>query len=117
MEAHRLLQAGHTIILSPFSFSYTRADTPQKKQTPPQEADTPQKADTPQEQTPTPPKRQTPQEADTPPKKQTPPEAGSGIWSMSGRYASYWNAFLFIFCFSFWHAHQHHVKHCKTTQN
>ena len=24
-----------------------------------------------------------------------PPEADSGIWSMSGRYASYWNAFLF----------------------
>ena len=36
-----------------------------------------------------PPKRQ------TPPRRQTPQEAGSGIWSMSGRYASYWDAFLF----------------------
>ena len=38
--------------------------------------------------------------ADTPPKQtpweQTPPEADSGIRSMSGRYASYWNAFLFM---------------------
>ena len=25
-----------------------------------------------------------------------PPEADSGIWSTSGQYASYWNAFLFI---------------------
>ena len=38
---------------------------------------------------------QTPPGADTPP-EQTPPlrEADSGIRSMSGRYASYWNAFL-----------------------
>ena len=45
----------------------------------------PPKADTPQEQTP-------PQEADTPPKKQTPPPR---YGHCCGRYASYWNAFLF----------------------
>ena len=27
-----------------------------------------------------------------------PPEADSGIWSTSGRYASYWNAFLLLVC-------------------
>ena len=39
----------------------------------------------------------------TPPLEQTPPfpwEADSGIRSMSGRYASYWNAFLYFICFS-----------------
>ena len=54
-------------------------------------------ADTPPEQTPPgadtlPPQsrhQQTPPGADSPPK-----EAGSVIWSMSGQYASYWNAFL-----------------------
>ena len=47
--------------------------------------------------------------ADTPSREQTPPhpgadtplwEADSGIRSTSGRYASYWNAFLFLFCFA-----------------
>ena len=34
---------------------------------------------------------------DTPPREQAPsPEADSSIWSTSGRYASYWNAFLFL---------------------
>ena len=67
--------------------------------TPPKEADT----------YPTPPGGRPPQEADTPPqeadpprarppKTQTPQEAGSGIRSMSGRYASYWNAFLLLLC-------------------
>ena len=37
-----------------------------------------------------PPAKETPQEANTP------PEADSGIQSMSGQYASYWNAFLLI---------------------
>ena len=63
-----------------------RADTPPQEQTPPGE-DTPPRADTPQEQTP-------PGE-DTPPRADTPLEADSGIRSMSGWYASYWNAFLF----------------------
>ena len=38
--------------------------------------------------TPPPPKQ-------TPPRSRPPTEADSGIWSMSGRYASYWNAFLY----------------------
>ena len=56
-------------------------------------------ADTPWEQTPT--REQTPPGADVPqsrhPPEQTPPSPGadSGIRSMSDRYASYWNAFLY----------------------
>ena len=38
----------------------------------------------------------------TPPGQGTPPEADSGIWSTSGRYASYWNAFLFSVVLSTW---------------
>ena len=52
----------------------------------PQGADTPPGADTPG--------RRHPQEQ-TPP-EQTPPEGDSSIRSKSGRYASYWNAFLFV---------------------
>ena len=63
--------------------------------TPPRstEADTPLGAD------PTPPQEQTPPlGADTPPGSRHPTRlADSGIRSMSGRYASYWNAFLFSF--------------------
>ena len=77
------------------------------KQTPPgsrhpPEADTPQ-ADTPQSRPPQSrhthpsPRADTPQ-ADTP-QSRPPPEADSGIQSMSGRYASYWNAFLLIIVF------------------
>ena len=83
---------------------------------PPQEADTPThprsrhppEADTPWVQTPPrsrhPPKKQTSPRADTPqsrppradpPRADTPQEAGSSIWSISSRYASYWKAFLF----------------------
>ena len=79
------------------------ADTRQDQTPPPPGADTPLAADPPSrhphpEQTPprsrhpleqTPWSRQPPQ-ADTPPRK-----SDSGIRSMSGRYASYWNAFLF----------------------
>ena len=83
---------------------------PPQKQTIPQEqtprpgADTPQKqtppgADTPQEADPLgsrqPPRSRHPLEADTPQSRHPPQEADSGIWSMSGQYASYWNAFLF----------------------
>ena len=73
------------------------ADTPQSRhplrsspleQTPPPSRppweQTPPGADTPSGADP-------PREADTPP-----PEADSGIRSTSGRYASYWNAFLLI---------------------
>ena len=88
-----------------------RADKPQE-QTPPQKrkppksrhppkADTPPKADPPKSRHlpkkqmpaksrhPPPPSRHPPR-ADIPPPREAP-----GIWSMSGRYASYWNAFLF----------------------
>ena len=51
---------------------------------------TPLRADTPQEQTP-PPGADTPRESRPPPKK-----ADYCIRSTSGRYASYWNAFLFV---------------------
>ena len=54
----------------------------------PRGADTPPGADTPREQT-------HPPRADIPPGADTPREADSGIRSMIGRYASYWNAFLF----------------------
>ena len=59
---------------------------PPRSGRPPQDqADTPQdQADTPRDQADTP-----QDQADTPP-----PEADSSIWSTSGRYASYWNAFL-----------------------
>ena len=64
----------------------TRQTTPQE-QTPPRTRQTPLGADTPQEQTP---------REQTSPWEQTPPrEADSSIRSTSGRYASYWNAFLF----------------------
>ena len=43
-----------------------------------------------------PPREQTPLGADTPQEQTPPPEADSGIRSTSGRYASYWNAFLFV---------------------
>ena len=68
---------------------------------------TPQEADTTQKQTPprsrhppredTPPRSRHPLQEQTSPKEAdtTPQEAGSGIWSMNGRYASYWNAFLY----------------------
>ena len=66
---------------------------------PPQEQTNPPEADTPWKQTPPrsrhPPWGRHPLEADTP-REQTPPqEADSSIQSTTGRYASYWNAFLF----------------------
>ena len=45
----------------------------------------------------------------TPPGQTPPPEADSGIRSTSGRYASYWNAFL-LACESTWYIHE-----CLTT--
>ena len=46
------------------------------------------------------PRKPTPREAGTPSRKQAPlapgKQAPPGIRSMSGRYASYWNAFLFL---------------------
>ena len=63
---------------------------------------TPPRADTPLEQTPleqTPPEQTPPWSRAPPPEQTPPPKADSGIRSMSGRYASYWNAFLFPFAF------------------
>ena len=60
---------------------------------PPDQADTPQTR-----QTPPGPGRHPPDQADTPPRPGRPPpppdQADSSIRSTSGRYASYWNAFL-----------------------
>ena len=87
--------------------SPSEADTPPGSRHPPRSRHTPLGADTPREQTP-PGSRHTPQSrhpagsrhplgVDTP-QEQTPPQEGdSGIRSMSGRYASYWNAFLFAY--------------------
>ena len=77
------------------------ADTPQSRHptgadTPPWSRPPPKQTWHPREQT-CPPREQTcPPRADTPPGADTPPphEADLGIRSMSGRYASYWNAFL-----------------------
>ena len=79
------------------------ADTPLSRQPPDQIPTTP-RSDTPLEQTPsgsrhppeqTPPGANTPMEQ-TPPGADTPQKADSSIRSMSGRYASYWNAFLLL---------------------
>ena len=72
--------------------------SPQSRHPPEQtlpRADTPQ-ADTPLEQIPP---EQTPLEQTLPLPEQTPlQEADSSIWSTSGRYTSYWNAFLCCKC-------------------
>ena len=57
--------------------------------TPPRSRHPPWEQIPPWEQTP-------PRSRHTPQTKYTPLEADSGIRSMSGRYASYWNAFLFV---------------------
>ena len=66
-----------------------QADTPPRPGRPP-----PDQADTP----PRPGRHTPPDKADTPPDQaDTPPrEADSSIRSTSGRYASYWNAFLLL---------------------
>ena len=74
------------------------ADPPGSRQTPrsrhlPWEQTAPRGADTPPEQTP--PGADTPLGADTPPEVDPPRADPPGIRSTSGRYASYWNAFLF----------------------
>ena len=78
-------------------------ETPWKKTPLPQEGDFPE-GGTPLEGDPTgketAPRRRHPPER-RPPRRRTPPEGGTppGIRSMSGRYASYWNALLFLFIF------------------
>ena len=59
-------------------------------------------ADSPPKQTQPPRSRHPPphsQEEALPQEQTPPPESGSGIQSMSGRYASYWNAYLFNMSF------------------
>ena len=70
-----------------------KADPPGKREEPPWD-----QADPPWQERETPPwTRQTPPAGGRshPQTRQTPREADSRIWSTSGRYASYWNAFLF----------------------
>ena len=75
-----------------------RSRHPPKKQTPPMKQIPPRSRHPPKNQTP--PQKQTPPEADTPPRTRHPPhEADIGARSMSGRYASYWNAFLLLVMF------------------
>ena len=76
---------------------------PRQRKNPPDQADTPRTRQTPPRTRQTPPQtRQTPpDQGDTPPTRQTPlREADSRIRSTSGRYASYWNAFLFYSLFT-----------------
>ena len=74
---------------------------PPLEQTPPDQAHTPPGADTPPQTRPPgpdtpPPRSRHPRTRCTPRTRHTPPrEPDSGIRSTSGRYASYWNAFLF----------------------
>ena len=85
----------HAGIPSPRSRHPPPGADPPGTDTPPRSRHTPG-ADTPQEQTP--PGSRPHLGANTPPGSRhplPPPEADSGIRSMSGRYASYWNAFLF----------------------
>ena len=83
-----------------------KEQTPQTRQTPPpDQADTPGADTAPWEQTPLPVVADTPLGADPPGSRppqtrQTPREADCSIRSTSGRYASYWNAFLFFNIFS-----------------
>ena len=127
-----------------------RADTPQE-QTHPQRADTPPRADTshsrhtPQEQTPPksrhppradiprradtpqdqiPPKSRNPQDRTPPKSRQTPPQEQTPprIRSTSGRYTSYWNAFLFLYFFHIflkgYGCHDYEIEmYCKHKKN
>ena len=64
----------------------------------------PWQGETPRQGTPPPPGWENPPEQ-TPPGTRPPREADSSIRSTSGRYASYWNAFLFIMNFKMIHLH------------
>ena len=73
----------------------TRQTPPRTRQTPPDQADPPGPDTPPQDQADTPWTRQNPPGPGRPPQtRQTPPEEDCSIRSMSGRHASYWNAFL-----------------------
>ena len=74
---------------------WTRHTTPPGTRPPGPGTPSPQEQ-TPPEQTPPRPGTPPPLGADTPPPRaDTPPRSDCSIRSMSGRYASYWNAFLF----------------------
>ena len=68
---------------------------PPARQTPPWQGDPPGKAD-PSGKADPPVARRPPWQKDPPQARQTPPSACWEIRSTSGRYASYWNAILFI---------------------
>ena len=83
--------------------------TPQTRQTPPRPGRPPRQGDTPPGpgEPPGPGRHSPPDQADPPRTKENPPRPGRppweedcSIWSMSGQYASYWNAFLFHFFFA-----------------
>ena len=88
---------------TPLGADPLREQTPPLEQTPPWEqtppgADPPRSRHAPGSRHPL---EQNPPQSRHPPGTQyTPREADSGIWSTSGQYASYWNAFLFgtVFC-------------------
>ena len=98
LQASVILSTGGGYLSAWWDTTSPQEQTPPQSRHPPNRhppgADTSLGADTPspQEQTPTPP----PQADTSPPEQTPPPEAGSGIRSMSGRYASYWNACLLI---------------------
>ena len=83
-----------------------QADTPQTRQTPPRTRQTPPRAPgrhppgpgrhPPGPRHPLGPGRPPPDQADTPRPGRPPREADCSIRSTSGRYASYWNAFLLL---------------------
>ena len=103
LQASVILSTGGGVCLS----AYWDATPPQSR---PPRTRYPPGADTPGPDTPprphppgadTPPQtrhppEQTPPGPDTPLDQTPPPEADASIRSMSGRYASYWNAFLFV---------------------
>ena len=82
----------HTILPGPGRPPLDQADPPGTRQTPPRTRQTPPRT----RQTPPRDQADPPGTRQTPPRtRQTPPrEADSSIRSTSGRYASYWNAYL-----------------------
>ena len=85
----------------------TKGEPPRTRQTPPDQGEPPRDRENPPGPRENPPDQgEPPDQADTPQTRETPPptpprEADSRILSTSGRYASYWNAFLFVFIFPF----------------
>ena len=87
-----------------------QADTPRDQGEPPRQGEPPPGPGIPPRQGEPPPRtkesppgpgRPPPGPGRTPPARRTPPpEEDCSIWSMSGRYASYWNAFLLHFVFT-----------------